>query len=229
MSTPPKSDDDAGYVTPEEYLRRERASEGRSEYRSGGRIVAMSGASWAHNLIAFNLVSQIRPHLRGTDYHGSAADMKVRLVGSFRYVYPDIVVVCGQPQFEDEQRTDIIANPMLIVEVLSASTESIDRGPKWHGYQQIPSLREYVLVTQDRAFVERFARHGDLWMYDAVEGIGNSLRLDSIGLTLPLAAVYEDVTFGIPGGSDGGGADVLIVQSAEGPGRPASKLHANLP
>src|ERR1700722_6971414 len=102
MSTVPMTDDNAGYVSPEEYLRRERASEGRSEYRSDGRIVAMSGASWAHNTIAFNLASQIRPHLRGTGCHGSAADMKVRLAGSFRYVYPDIVVVCGEPRFEDE-------------------------------------------------------------------------------------------------------------------------------
>jgi Uma2 family endonuclease len=188
----PQAASDTGFVSPEEYLRRERAADSRSEYRDG-RIVAMSGASRGHNLIVVNVIAHVRPHLRGGGRESYVADMKVRLVGSFKYVYPDIVVVCGEPQFEDE-RTDIVTNPTLIIEVLSGSTEAVDRGVKWNGYQRIPSLREYVLVAQDRPSVERYARQGHLWLYEAVEGTESAVTLDSIGLSLPMDVVYEGVT-----------------------------------
>ena len=185
MSTQPD------FISPDEYLRRERMSDFRSEYL-GGRIVAMSGASRAHNLIVFNLGGHLHAHLRGQGCEGYVADMKVRLAGSLRYVYPDLVVVCGEPEFQDEKE-DVVANPLLVIEVLSDSTEAFDRGEKWNGYRRIPSLAEYVLIAQHRPQVERFVRQGELWTYDSAEGLDAAVTLSSIGLTLPLHEIYEGV------------------------------------
>jgi Uma2 family endonuclease len=181
------------YLTPEEYLERERKSEFRSEYRGNGVIVAMSGASRTHNRIAGNQFALIWTKVRGSSCDVYMNDMKVRLPGTLRYVYPDIVVSC-QEEFQDE-REDILTNPTLIIEVLSDSTESYDRGEKWAGYQRIPSLREYILVTQNRAVLERFVRQGDLWLYSRTEGLESVLTLEAVSLELRLRDVYENVSF----------------------------------
>jgi Uma2 family endonuclease len=121
----------------------------------------------------------------------------VRPVDSLRYVYPDIVVVCGDPIFEGD-RTDIITNPTLIIEVLSDSTEATDRGAKWEGYQRIPSLREYVLIAQDRPSVEQYVRQGNLWIYIRSDALDAIVTFGGVGLALPLATIYEGVTMTDP-------------------------------
>jgi Uma2 family endonuclease len=168
---------DPEWISPEEYLRREAKAEFRSEYRDGkmipvhgylyedGKIVGMAGASPEHNDINVNLTILLGNALRGGECRVSANDMKVRVTEAGRYYYPDVVAACGDRQFSGEGR-GILMNPILIVEVLSESTEAKDRGEKFTDYRHIPTLREYVLVAQDRASVERVVRQGesDLWL-----------------------------------------------------------------
>lgn len=180
------------YLSPEEYLERERKAEFRSEYRSDGVVVAMAGASRAHNLLTGNLFALLWYPLRGRPCGAYTNDMKVRLPGTFSYAYPDIVAVCGEQEFQDE-REDILTNPTLIVETLSDSTAAYDRGEKWERYQQIVSLQEYVLVSQNRMVVERFARQGDFWVYSLTAGVDSVVTLESVGTILRLAEIYEGV------------------------------------
>jgi Uma2 family endonuclease len=119
--------------------------------------------------------------------------MRVRIPGANRYTYPDLVVVCGGPDFEDA-REDTLTNPTVIIEVLSESTEGYDRGDKFKLYQQIPSLREYILVAQDQASIERFVRQGEgLWLYSLAAGTKTLVTLESIRSVLSLADVYEGI------------------------------------
>lgn len=123
------------YLSPEEYLSLERRAEFKSEYVDGVAY-AMAGGSERHNLITGNLVTELNIQLRPTNRKVYPSDMKVRLPGSRRFFYPDVSVVCGETQFADEER-DVILNPVLVVEVLSDSTEAFDRGKKFSSYQQI--------------------------------------------------------------------------------------------
>ncbi len=185
------------HLSPDEYLERERKAEFRSEYRGNGVVVAMAGASRTHNRITFNIAGQLYNRLRGGPCEASINDMKVRLPGTLRYIYPDVVVACGEENFQDE-REDILTNPTLIIEVLSDSTQSYDRGEKWEGYQRILSLQEYVLVSQSRAVVERFVRQGDLWLYSLTAGVESIVTLESVGMELPLGEIYEGVSLSMP-------------------------------
>src|SRR4051812_5144260 len=120
-------------ITPQEYLRRERLAEFRSEYR-GGRVVAMAGASRIHNRIVTNLTSTLNTQLRDRPCNNYANDLRVSVRGGEHYLYPDVVVTCGREAFEDDQ-FDSLVNPIVIIEVLSCSTEADDRGEKFLDYQ----------------------------------------------------------------------------------------------
>jgi Uma2 family endonuclease len=121
--------------------------------------------------------------------------MKVRLPDSRKFFYPDVSVVCGEVQFHDDRR-DIILNPLLVIEVLSGSTEAFDRGAKFQAYQTLDSLKEYVLVAQNKPVVEQYVREsGGRWTYTAVAGLESSLALPSVECTLSLSAVYDKVDF----------------------------------
>lgn len=182
----------APLVTVEEYLAAEREAETKSEYVDGV-VRAMTGARINHIRIVTNLTRELGNQLlsRGCDVLSN--EMKVRMPDSRKFYYPDIAVVCGEPQFHDERR-DIILNPLLLIEVLSKSTEGIDRGEKFHAYQQLASLQEYLLIAQDKPVVEQFLRRGDgKWTYTAVIGRESSLSLPSVECTLGLNAVYNRV------------------------------------
>ncbi|HEX8720096.1 MAG TPA: Uma2 family endonuclease [Pyrinomonadaceae bacterium] len=182
------------HVTPEEYLAAERLSETRSEYLDGG-VVPMPGASFNHGRIVINVATELILQLRERDCDVLASDIKVRLQESRKFFYPDVIVICGAPQFHDE-RKDIITNPDLVIEVLSPSTEAFDRGAKFRAYQTIESLKEYLLVSQDKPLIEQYIRdEGSEWRYKAAEGIESSLTLPSVECTLNLAAVYKRVEF----------------------------------
>jgi Uma2 family endonuclease len=189
MSALPES-----YLTPEEYLTIERKAEHKSEY-SNGVMYAMSGASREHNRITVNLVRVVGNQLRGSSCEPFSADMRVRIPFPRRYVYPDLVVACGEAEFEDDE-LDVLLNPILVVEVLSASTESFDRTTKRAWYRRIESLREYVLVAQDSPHVERYVKRDEGWMLTDTEGLEATVRLESIGCELPLSEIYDRVTFG---------------------------------
>jgi Uma2 family endonuclease len=190
MSTVPKR-----LLTAAEYLARERVAEFRSEFFAG-EMFAMAGANRRHSLICSNSVSLLRPGLRpgGCEVHGS--DMRVKVSQTGLYTYPDASIACGEIQFEDDNE-DVLLNPSVIFEVLSKSTERRDRGWKFVQYRKIPSLREYVLVAQDRPFIERFTRPtGGKFELDEVEGLDALLQLSIAPLKLSLRDIYLDVLFG---------------------------------
>lgn len=202
--------------TVDEYLAFERASVERHEYVDG-QVLALAGESLAHGDICTNLVGDLRAQLRGTPCRVLSKDMKI-LSGPARrrsrqglFSYPDVIVVCGEPRFHDEHR-DVLLNPTVIVEVTSPSTEAFDRGEKWLRYQSwLPSLAEYVLVSQASPVVEHFARDpGGGWRYEAVQGLAARVALASIGATLRLGEIYDRVAF----------APETIEGGAEDDGRP---------
>jgi Uma2 family endonuclease len=179
-------------MTPEEYLAAERAAETRSEYVDGV-VCAMTGASLNHILIVTNLTVELGLQLRGKPCFLMSNEMKVRLPHSQKFFYPDVTAVCGELQFHDDRR-DVILNPALIIEVLLPSTEAFDRGEKFHSYQRVDSLREYVLVSQEHPYVEQYVRRDDgWWTYQSFSGRESSLTLPSVECTLNLAAVYDKV------------------------------------
>jgi Uma2 family endonuclease len=181
------------YLSPEEYLALERKAEFKSEYMDGV-VYAMAGATTRHNLIVANLIITLGGQLKGRPCRVYPSDLKVRTPNSKRFFYPDVSVVCGPDEFADDAQ-DIILNPTLIVEVASESTAAFDRGKKFLSYQQINSLQEYLLVSQDEMLVEGFARQGnDTWLYTKVTGLEGSLTLPSIECELVLRDVYDKAT-----------------------------------
>jgi Uma2 family endonuclease len=174
--------------TPEEYLALDRNAEFKSEYIDG-RIIAMTpGARRPHLLIVSALNSELEHHLLDTPCEVYANDMRVKVSESGDYVYPDVAVSCD-PQFEDHWG-DILVTPVLIIEVLSDSTEQHDRGKKFSLYRRIETLREYVLISQKEPFVERYVREGEFWQFSSVEDLDAVLVLASVGLEIPLRRLY---------------------------------------
>ncbi|MDQ6695273.1 MAG: Uma2 family endonuclease [Chloroflexota bacterium] len=187
------------YYTPEQYLELEREAEYKSEYIDG-QIYAMSGASEAHNLIAGNIFGELRTQFRGRPCRVYMSDMRVKVSLSDMYTYPDVVAVCGGPVFEDSQ-VDTLTNPMVIVEVLSPSTEAYDRGVKFARYRDLGSLTDYILVSQDKVSVEHFRRQGDgskQWLLNVVDDLAGTMRLPSVGCEVSMAYIYENVTLPEP-------------------------------
>ncbi len=182
------------YLTPEEYLALERKAEFKSEYIDG-EIVAMTGASRKHNLVVVNLTGEISQQLRGRSCEAYSNDMRVRVPSTRLYTYPDVIVVCGEPQFED-QEFDTLLNPTVIVEVLSESTELYDRGKKFSFYRTIESLAEYLLVAQDECRIEQFVRQADGgWLLSEHRATEDTVKLTSIQCSLELREVYDKVAF----------------------------------
>jgi Uma2 family endonuclease len=182
-------------LTPAEYLVRERRAEFKSEYFHG-ETFAMAGASREHNLIVGNLVREVGNGLKGRTCEVYPSDMRVKVAASGLYTYPDVTVVCGPPEFEDEQ-ADTLLNPTVLFEVLSESTEAYDRGAKSAQYRRLASLQEYVLVAQDRPQVERYVRQpqGGGWMLREVTQLDQVLALDAISIQIPLAEIYRQITW----------------------------------
>jgi Uma2 family endonuclease len=180
-------------LTPAEYLAVERKAEFKSEYLRG-EMFAMAGASEEHCLIKDNLAAEVRSQLRGT-CRVVTSDLRVRVDATGLYTYPDVVIYCDKPQFEDDA-FDTLLNPRAIVEVLSDSTEKYDRGAKFRHYRQIPSLQEYVLVAQDEALAERHVRQPDgSWLLTEFAGLDRVLEFATVPARVPLAEIYRDVTF----------------------------------
>lgn len=178
----------ASFQTPEEYLRAERLAQSRSEFLDG-QVLAMSGASLSHNALVANLIMELGPQLRPKGCQIYPSDLKVQQ-GS-RFFYPDVSVICGQPEFHDDEK-DVVLNPALLVEVLSPSTEKYDKGVKFLTYQQIPSLQEYLLVHQDLVLVEIYRRQAaGSWLYSRVDGPQGALEV--LGVQLSLAALYAGI------------------------------------
>jgi Uma2 family endonuclease len=166
----------------------ERRSPIKHEYDNGS-IVAMSGASRRHNLIAFNLSRELGAQLKDRPCEGYIGDMRVLVEPTGLYTYPDVVVVCGEPRFLDNE-FDTLLNPTVIVEILSPSTETDDRTRKTAHYRRLALLREYVLIAQDRVLVEHYVRDGEEWSRTDLTSVEDELRLSSIEARLSLLEVY---------------------------------------
>jgi Uma2 family endonuclease len=189
------------YYTPEEYLALERHAEFKSEYIDG-RIVAMTGATIPHNAIVSSLHGALYSRMRGGPCQLFVSDLRVQIAGGRRYTYPDLVAVCGDVQTADNAR-DTLTNPTLVVEVLSPSTEAYDRGEKFAHYRTIETLQEYVLVAQDRPVVDVFSRRGEFWRLQTIANLDEPVELLSVGCTLSLRDIYENVTFPAPAADAG--------------------------
>jgi Uma2 family endonuclease len=175
--------------TIEEYLDFEQRSQVRHEY-VGGMVFAMTGASLAHGRIVRNLTVALDRHLRGGPCEVIATDLRVRIDAANAFYYPDLLVLCD----ERNQRSQQISNPVLLIEVLSPSTETVDRREKRLNYLTLPSLREYVLVAQDQPAVEVDRRTDTGWVVETASG-ADTVELQSIGLRLPLSEIYRDIAF----------------------------------
>jgi Uma2 family endonuclease len=177
-----------------EYLAFERASPVKHEYFDG-EVFAMAGATAPHNYVAMNIGGELRHALKDRPCLVAGSDMRVACPTGLR-TYPDVAVTCGQPRFEDD-RQDTLLNPVVIVEVLSPSTERYDRGRKFKNYQSILSLREYVLVSSDEMRVEHFARQDDAdhWLLTTYSNPQVAVHFPVLNVAIPLAEIYAEVEF----------------------------------
>ena len=182
------------YLTPEAYLELERKATTKNEYVNG-ETLAIAGASFAHNFITLDTTIYLsRQLMDGACEVASTGDLRVKVSQTASYFYPDIVVVCGEPQAEDNT-FDTLVNPTLIVEVLSVSTEMYDRDEKFAHYRQIDSLQEYILISQDRVQVVHYRRQVPQWMPTEFRALEDVMPLVSIGCKLPLQHIYRRVKF----------------------------------
>lgn len=178
-----------------EYLRIEEESEDRHEYYQG-EIFAMSGASLDHAQIVTN-ITRATSRMKD-DCRIFSNDLKVRIEFFDHTTYPDLLIICGTPEFY-EQRRDIITNPVVIVEVLSESTVNYDRGKKFESYRTLDSLQEYILVDQYKVHVERYRRLDDRpghWDFEELKSLEESVALDSVGIKIKLSELYYQISFG---------------------------------
>jgi Uma2 family endonuclease len=181
-------------VSPEEYLSIERQSETKNEYLNG-EIFAMAGASRQHNFIAGDVYASLLNQLRGRGCDVYSGDMRVRVPAADLYTYPDVTVVCGEPELDDAE-VDTLLNPTLIVEVLSRTTESYDRGMKFAYYRTLSSFAEYLVLAQDHVHAEHWVRQENGgWLLTETDRREDVLELPSIGCTLALRDAYDRVAF----------------------------------
>lgn len=180
-------------ISPEEYLQRERASTRDKHEYLDGWVIRMPGASLPHNLIVSNLNRELHAPLRTKGCRAVTSDLRVVLPSIDAYAYPDVVLYCGEPNLEGEQM-DTLHNPQIIVEVLSESTMDYDRSEKFTRYRHLETLREYVLVAQDRPHVEHYVRQKDeSWIFTETDGLDATITLPSVDADLLLTEIYLDV------------------------------------
>jgi len=181
--------------TLEEYLALERESDARLEFWNG-EIFAMSGGTLSHERVMGNVYDLFRAALRGTTCAVFGSNMQIKVPSAPPYRYADGSVVCGKVQVERFNGNDLLLNPVLIYEVLSPSTEAYDRGDKFTHYKSIASLREYLLTAQHRPHVTHYVKQDDgTWSYSEINGLDGSVHLPSLGITLKLSEIYQNVDF----------------------------------
>jgi len=181
-------------LTEAEYLRIERAAEFKSEFFDG-EMFAMAGGTPEHSLIATNIAREFGNRLRGRPCVAYNADLRIKVEATGLNTYPDLSIICGSLQFA-EGTNDTVVNPSVLVEVISDSTEAYDRGRKFVHYRQIPSLKEYLMVSQKEPRIEKFARQADgQWILSEANGLDAALEVPSLGIALALSEVFANVKF----------------------------------
>jgi Uma2 family endonuclease len=178
-------------VTRAEYLAMERAAPTKHDLWDG-EVFAMAGARYVHNIVAGNLIAELRNALLGGPCSALPSDMRVRVPGGDRYVYPDVSVACRPVELEDDEN-DVLLNPRLIAEVLSPSTEAFDRGDKFVGYRQIPSLTDFLFVANRERRVEHYRRQADGTWVLRTSGPGDRVRIESLGAEFAVDALYAGI------------------------------------
>lgn len=182
------------YVSQEEYLAMERASEQKHEYFKG-EVFAMSGASNEHNDINYNINRLVAPFLHGKGCKLYGSDFRIHIPENTLYAYPDFTIVCGKTE-TTEVYTDNLTNPAVIIEILSKSTMDYDRGTKFNLYRSIKTLKEYILIDSTKISVEHFLKQQDnSWNLTEFKELADSFTISTISLTLLLQDIYEDVSF----------------------------------
>ncbi|HEY2787342.1 MAG TPA: Uma2 family endonuclease [Fimbriiglobus sp.] len=180
--------------TPQEYLAFERAAETRHEYFQG-EIFDMAGASYEHTVVKDNLARELGNRFKDGSCRPLTSDLRLKIDATGLYTYPDIIVLCGKPEFEDAE-FDILLNPTAVIEVLSESTEKYDRGKRFKHYQSVPSIREYVLVAQDEMLIERYVRQPDeTWVITTFKGPDAVFSFATIPVSVPFEGIYQGVEF----------------------------------
>jgi len=181
------------YISPEEYIEMEIASDVKHQYFDG-EVFAMAGAPARHNIIAGNIHGDTRFQLRGSPCVPFGSDQRVKVQESGLRTYPDVSIAC-EPHFENQKELDLL-NPLVIFEILSPGTAAYDRGEKFRHYRQIPSLREYILVEQDRPHIEQFIRQDNGgWLLFEYDGLEAEFRLSSVQCLLRAGEIYERIAF----------------------------------
>lgn len=185
------------WMTPEEYLEMEDASLDIKHEYFDGEVFDMTGGSLNHNQININVVRELGTRLRETPCSPFSNDMRVKVDALGKYTYPDIVVVCGDIELEKIKGIETLLNPTVIIEILSNSTEVYDRGKKFTHYRMIPSLQEYLLVSQYACNVERFVRGTEgIWqILNPCTDMAESVKIEAICCELPLSEIYYRVNF----------------------------------
>lgn len=184
----------AGYLTPEQYLEQERKSSFKSEcYR--GETLAMAGASYRHSIILNNLVVTVSQLLRPSNCRVHSSDLRLRVSSTGLYTYPDVMVICGDPAFADDQH-DTVLNPVVIIEVLSDSTKDYDRGRKFQHYRALASLTDYLTIAHAEVHVEHYVRQSSgQWLLSEFNDLDSAATLMSINTKLPLSEIYFQIEF----------------------------------
>ena len=178
--------------TVEAYLEIERSGLVKHEYYRG-EIFALAGSSEAHNLILTNLLTSLNLQLRNRPCKVYPSDMRVKIPKTGLYTYPDVSIVCGTPQFDDLKR-DTLTNPLIVVEILSPSTEGYDRGKKFQNYRTVATLQEYILVSQDEYHIEHYINQNNgNWLLTSYDEINTSIHLKAIDCTLIFEDIYNKV------------------------------------
>ena len=180
-------------MTPEEYLRLERADEWKNEYIDG-EMVAMRHEPMSHLVIVMNLASELHDQLREGPCSVLMLRMRISTDPRRHYTYPDVVVVCDRPQCLDDEE-DTLTNPKVIAEVYSDATEAADRGVKFERYRSIPTFSEYLLVAMDRVHVECWTRQSDRWIVSESNDLQAEVDLVSLGCRLRIAEIYRKIAF----------------------------------
>jgi Uma2 family endonuclease len=181
------------FYTEEEYLAFEREAADKHELIDG-EIVSMAGASRKHNLVGTNTTIALGVQLRGKRCEIYANDMRVRMKKG-RYSYPDVVVVCGEPKFADDE-FDVLLNPVVVAEVLSKSTRFRDKTEKLETFQKMESIEEVLLIEQDILHVEHYIKQTPMqWLLRIYEELSDIIALDSIGCQVSLSEVYDRIEF----------------------------------
>lgn len=178
------------FISPDEYLAMERATEERNEYYDG-LVLAMSGGSMEHNLIDRNLIGILYGFLKGKECQVLPSHMRVSSPGRENYMYPDASIVCGKPELEDD-KFDTLTNPSVIFEILSPSTKGMDKQRKFFFYMQIPSLKEYIMIDSERRYIIIARKQADSsWKFEELNDKNETLFIQTVGFSLPLSELYE--------------------------------------